>query len=67
MCLVCPECSVCFFMFCVTLLSVFDVSKVSSVSSISVALLLGHSMPNQCEKRTTPSDFHETWSAGSTS
>ena len=55
---------------CVTLLSVFDVSKVPSVfkvSSISVALLLGHSMPNQYEKRAAPLDFHETWSAGSTS
>ena len=27
---------------------------------------LGHSMSNQHKKRTTPSDFHETWSAGST-
>ena len=30
-------------------------------------LLLGHSMPNQRKKRMTPSDFHETWSAGRTS
>ena len=28
--------------------------------------LKGHSMPNQRKKRTTPSDFHETWSAGRT-